>query len=113
MNVFDIAQSVNFRLNKGDESKFPKTLLVVSELLYALKPFDYFGCFTYMVSCGDVDNNIMDLIHIYEYEYENDDYLGSMIELQNTSTLANQVFIYIIISTLFTGVAIGCYMIFS
>ena len=34
MNTYEIARRVNFRLNDGDESKFPVMLIVVSELLY-------------------------------------------------------------------------------
>ena len=38
MNVYEIAQKVNDRLNDGDESKFPTTLFVVAEFLYVTKP---------------------------------------------------------------------------
>ena len=90
MNVFELAHQENDRLNDGDKGKFPITLIVVSEFLYILKPIDYFGCITYMVSCGDTDRYIIGLIHIYNAEYGATDDLGAMIEFQNSTRLANQ-----------------------
>ena len=54
MNLFELAHQVNDRLNGGDEGKFPITLIVVSEILYALEPINYFNSNTYWVSSGDL-----------------------------------------------------------
>ena len=122
MNVYEIARKVNERLNGGDESKFPTTLLVVAEVLYASKPLDYFGSITHVITYGggdDIDEHIINLIRILN-ENNTDDYLGAVIELQNYFTTINhnirekksRVVKILGVSTLLTGVAIGCYLIF-
>ena len=118
MNVYEIAQKVNDRINDGDESEFSTTLLVVTEFLYAFKPINYFGWATRGVACGDADEFIMDEISIYN-ENDTNDSLGPMIELQDSFNNMNQKFIeaksqvvrVLCVSTLLTGVAIGCYMV--
>ena len=42
VGTYETARRLNERLNDGDESKFPVMLIVVNELLYAVKPFHYF-----------------------------------------------------------------------
>ena len=82
MNVYEIAQEVNGRINSGDESKFSTTLLLVTEVLYACKPIDYFGLYTRGIECGVADEFIMERIG----NYDENDSLGPMIELQDFLT---------------------------
>ena len=59
MNVHELARKVHDRVNGGDERKFPKTLLVVAEALYASEPINYFGWCTRSIECGYSDESIV------------------------------------------------------
>ena len=87
MDVYEVAQEVNDRVNGGDESKYPTTLLLVTEVLYAFKPIDYFRFFTREVAYGAIDEFIMERIG----DYNGDDSLGPMVELQDFFNSVNQV----------------------
>ena len=98
-------------------------LIVVSELLYILKPINYFGYVTHMVSRGNADRDIIIMIHIYNADYDDDtDGLGPMIEFQNSSKLSSQYvrkkiskilrLVKILGSSILLGFVAG-YMIFS
>ena len=115
MDVYEVAREVHDRVNGGDESKFPKTLLVVAEFLYVCKPINYFGWCTRSIARGDSDEGIISACGDYY-----DDSLGPIIELQGTINdmrqglveLKSKVVRVLCVSTLLTGVAIGCYMVF-
>ena len=119
MNVFEVAQEVNDRVNDGDESKFPITLLLVAEVLYAFKPIDYFEFFTRQIAySGAIDEFVMERIGGYN---ENDS-LEPMVELQDFFNTINQGLVEVkskvvrllCVPTLLSGVAVavGCYMVF-
>ena len=116
MNVYEVAQEVNGRLYDGDEDMFPRTLLVVAEVLYALKPVDYFGWITRGVARGGFDQLIIE--HSGNIL---DDSLEGMIEVHDLFIDEGQLSVdisegvrIICVSTLLLGavaVAIGCYMV--
>ena len=122
MNVYEIAQKVNERLNGGDESKFPTTLLVVTEVLYALKPLNCFGSVTRVITYGgnNIDEYIMNHIDIFNEIVTDNNYLETTIALQNYFNTVNhnirkiklKVVKLLGVSALLTGVAIGCYIIY-
>ena len=91
MNVFDIAQSVNDRLNGGDEGKFPVTFTVVNEILAAHKISGLLKGFARMVSEGDFDEEIMSRVRVFNDEnlrrlimFDDEDELSMMIHLHRS-----------------------------
>ena len=66
MDLYEVARKVHDRVNGGDESKFPKTLLVVAEFLYVCKPINYFGWCTRIIARGDSDEGIISACGDYD-----------------------------------------------
>ena len=87
MNVYEIARKVNDRLNDGNESKFPVTLLVVGEILYVMKPINYFGFIKHCINKRCYDDVIRDVIKDYNRNYDETNHFKAMIEMQNESRI--------------------------
>ena len=109
MNVNELARKVHDRLNDGDESKFPKTLLVVAELLYAIEPINYFGWCTRTIARGDSDEGIIRFCGDYD-----DDSLKEKNRLHDSLNNMRQEFVEfksqvvkgLCVSTLVLGAAV-------
>ena len=118
MDVNELARKVHDRVNGSDESKFPKTLLVVAEVLYACGPMNYFGWCTRSIARGDCDEDIIKFCGDY-----NDDSLEEKNRLhdsfnnmrQEVVEFKSQVVKGLCVSTLVLGSAVVgcCYMVFS
>ena len=117
MNVYELARKVHDRVNGGDERKFPKTLLVVAELLYASEPMNYLGWCTCSIARGDSDEDIIRLCGGYD-----DDSLEENNRLHDSFNNMRQVIVEfkpsvvkgLCVLTLFLGSAVVgcCYMVF-
>ena len=118
MNVYEVARKVHDRVNGGNESKFPKTLLVVAEALYASEPINYFGWCTHSIECGDSDESIVRFCGDYD-----DDSLEEKNRIHDSFNNMRQEVVGfkslvvkgLCVSTLVLGSAVVgcCYMVFS
>ena len=118
MNVNELARKVHDRVNGGDESRFPKTLLVVAELLYASEPINYFGWCTRTIARGDSDEGIIRFCGDYDddsLEEKNRIHDSSSNMRQEVVRFKSQVVKGLCVSTLVLGSAVvgSCYMVFS